>query len=164
MVGCAACYEIPAKDFNLGLQFSAGEGNSVVEAYSDADFANALSLKSVSGNMLMTYGNCVFWRYKRQDIIAGDTTEAELIGMSTGANELMWLKMFCIDLAIDASKPTLCQVGANKSANLIAVNPVSSDRSKYMLSLWEPDLGPCQVRATQCNATSRHTPLGKPRG
>ena len=29
------------KTVNLGLQFSVGEGNSVVEAYSDADFANA---------------------------------------------------------------------------------------------------------------------------
>ena len=65
------------KTVNLGLQFSAGEGNSVVEAYSDANFANALSLKSVSGNMLMMYGNCVFWRSKRQDISARDTTEAE---------------------------------------------------------------------------------------
>ena len=118
------------KTVNLGLQFSAGEGNSVVEAYSDAGFANALSLKSVSGNMLMMYGNCVFWRSKRQDIIAGDTTEAEVIGMSTAANELMWLKKFCTDLAIDASKPTLW--GDNKSANLIAVNPVSSDRSKHI--------------------------------
>ena len=70
----------------------------------------------------------MFWRSKRQDIIAGDTTEAELIGMSTAANELMWLNKFCTDLAIDASKPTLW--GDNKSANLIAVNPVSSDRSK----------------------------------
>ena len=44
------------KTVNLGLQFSAGEGNSVVEAYSDADFANALSLKTVSSDMLMMYG------------------------------------------------------------------------------------------------------------
>ena len=76
---------------NMGLQFSADEGNIVVEAYSDADFANALSLKCVSGNMLMMYGNCVFWRPKRQDIIAEGTTSAELIGMSAAANELMWL-------------------------------------------------------------------------
>ena len=41
------------KTVNLGLQFSAGEGNSVVEAYSDANFANVLSLQSVSGNMLL---------------------------------------------------------------------------------------------------------------
>ena len=101
----------------------------MVEAYSDADFANALGLKDVSSNMLMMYGNCVFWRSKRQHIIAGDTTEAELIGMSTTANELMWLKKFCTDLAIDTSKPTLW--ADNKSANLIAVNSVS-DRSKHI--------------------------------
>ena len=64
------------------------------------------------------------------NIIAGDTTEAELIGMSAAANELMWLKKFCIDLAIDAKKPTLWV--DNKSANPIAVNPVSSDRSKHI--------------------------------
>ena len=118
------------KTVNLGFPFSVGEGNRVVEAYSDADFTNALSLKRVPGNILMMYGNCVFWRFKRQDIIAGDITEAELIGMSAVANELMWLKKFCTDLAIDARKPTLW--GDNKSANLIAVNPVSSDRSKHI--------------------------------
>ena len=48
------------KTVNLGLEVSVCEGNSVVEAYSDVDFANALSLKSVSGSMLMMYGNCVF--------------------------------------------------------------------------------------------------------
>ena len=118
------------KTVTLGLQFSGSTGYSVIESYSDADVANALSLKSDSSNMLMTYGNCVFGRSKRQDIIAGDTTEAELIGMSAAANELMWLKKFCTDLAIEAMKPTLW--GDNKSANLIAVNPVSSDCSKHI--------------------------------
>ena len=118
------------KAVNLGLQFSAGEGNSVVEAFSIADFANALRLKILFGNMLMMHGNRAFWRSKRQDIIGGDTTEAELIGMSAAANELMWLKKFCNDLAIDAKKLTLW--GDNKSANLIAVNPFSSDRSKHI--------------------------------
>ena len=112
---------------NLGLHFYVCEGNCVVEAYSDTAFANALSLKRVSGNIFMMYGNCVFWRSKTQDI-AGDTTEAELIGMSAVANELMWLKKFCTDLAINTKKPALW--GDSKSANLIAGNPVSSDRSK----------------------------------
>ena len=112
------------KTVNWGLHFSTGEGNS------DADFANALSLKSVSGNMLMMYGNCVCWRSKRQDIFAGDTAEAQLTGMNAAANELKWLKKFCTDLAIDAKKPTLW--GDNKSANLIALNPVSSDCSNHI--------------------------------
>ena len=60
---------------------------------------------------------------------AGDTTEAELIAMSSTANELMWLKQLCIDLGLNAYMPTLW--GDNKSANLLATNPVSSDRSKH---------------------------------
>ena len=102
----------------------------MAEAYSDAEFANALSLKSVSGNMLMMYGNCVFWTSKRQVVIVGDTTEAELIAMSSAANELMWLKQLCTDLSLSSFMPTLW--GDNKSANLLATNPVSSDRSKHI--------------------------------
>ena len=96
---------------------------------SDADFANGVSLKSMSGMVLRMYGNCVFWRSKRQDII-GDTTEAELIAMSTAANELMWIKQLCTDLTITAEKLTLW--GDNNSATLLAVNPISSARSKHI--------------------------------
>ena len=102
----------------------------MAEAYSDADFANALSLKSVLGNLLMTYGNCVFWRSKRQVVIAGDTTEAELIATSSAANALMWLKQLCTDLSLSVYMATLW--GDSKSANLLATNPVSSDRSKHL--------------------------------
>ena len=63
-------------------------------------------------------------------LVYNNTTEAELIGTSAAANELMWLKKFCTDLAIDVRKTTLW--GDNKSAHLIAVNPVSSDRSKHI--------------------------------
>ena len=72
----------------------------------------------------------MFWRSKRQEIIAGDTTEAELIAMSATANELMWVKQLCTDLSISAQKPVLW--GDNKSANLLAANPTSSDRSKHI--------------------------------
>ena len=42
----------------------------------------------------------------------------------------MWLKKLCTDLAIEAKRPALR--GDGKSANLIAVNPVSSGRSKHI--------------------------------
>ena len=79
----------------------------MVHVYSHADFATGVSLKSASGMVLRMYGNCVFWRSKRQDIIAGDTAEAELIAMSSAANELMWIKQLCHDLSITTKKPTL---------------------------------------------------------
>ena len=36
----------------------------MVDVYSDADFANGVSLKSVSDMVLIMYGKCVFWRSK----------------------------------------------------------------------------------------------------
>ena len=74
----------------------------MVDVFSDADFANSASMKSVSGMVVRMY---VFWRSKRQEIIAGD-------------------------LSLTALKPTLW--GDNKSANLLAVNPISRDRSKHI--------------------------------
>ena len=105
----------------------------MVDVFSDTDFANTASMKSVSGMVVRMYGTCVFWTSKRQEIIAGDTTEAELIAMSSTANELMWAKRLCTDLSLTAQKPTLW--GDNKSANLLAVNPISSDRSKCVSML-----------------------------
>ena len=102
----------------------------MVDVFCDADFANSASMKSVSGMVVRMYGNCVFWRSKRLDIIAGDTNEAVLIAMSSTANELMWVKQLCSDLSLTSQKPTLW--GDKKSANLLAVNPISSDRSKHI--------------------------------
>ena len=42
----------------------------------------------------------------------------------------MWSKQLCTDLSLTAQKPTLW--GDNKIANLLAVNPISSDRSKHI--------------------------------
>ena len=77
---------------DVGLTFDGSGNEDLVDVYSDADFANNASMQSVSGMVVRMYGNCVFWRSKRQEIIAGDTTEAELIAMSSTANELRWAK------------------------------------------------------------------------
>ena len=92
---------------DVGLTFNGSGKEDVVDVYSDADFANSGSMKSVSGMVVRIYGNCVFWRSKRQEIIAGDTTEAELIAMSSTANEVMWAKQLCTDLSLAAQKSTL---------------------------------------------------------
>ena len=113
----------------VGLTFNGSGNEDVVDVFSDADFASSVSMKSVSGMVVRMYGNCVVWRSKRQEIIAGDTTEAELIATSSTANELMWAKQLCTDLSLTVQKPTLW---GEESANLLAVNPISSDRSKHI--------------------------------
>ena len=104
---------------------------SVVDEYSNADFADGVSLKSVSGMVLRMYGNCVFWRSKRQDIMAGDTTEAELIAMISAANELMWIKQLCTDLSMTSKKPTLW--GDDKVQTFLQLTPyLVTGRSTYV--------------------------------
>ena len=116
---------------DLGITFNGSRGeNNLLEAYSDADFANDKGLKSISGMLLRVYGNAVGWRSKRQAITAGDTTEAELVAMSSAANELMWAKQLLLDLQLVAHRPVL--FGDNKSAVILAGNPISSDRSKHI--------------------------------
>ena len=116
---------------NLGITFNGSDnGSSLVDAFTDADFANAADLKSVSGMVVRVYGNVVSWRSKRQDTIAGDTTEAEIIAMTSAAKELMWVKQLLVDLRLRPFRPVL--YGDNKSANIIAVNAISSDRSKHI--------------------------------
>ena len=57
---------------DVGLTFNGLGNEDVVDVFSDADFANIVSMKSVSGMVARMYGNCVFWQSKRQEIIAWD--------------------------------------------------------------------------------------------
>ena len=119
----------PQSTIDVGLTFNGSGNEDVVDVFSDAEFADSVSMKSVSGMVLRTYENCGFWRSKRQEMIAGDTAKAEVIAMGSTANELMCAKQLGTDLSLTAQKPTLW--GDNKSANLLAVNPISTDRSKH---------------------------------
>ena len=83
---------------NLGLTFDGSDNNApLVEAFSDADFANSEHRVSVTGSPIREFGNPV-WISKRQDKVARNTTEAELIAMSATADELMWVKKLLVDL------------------------------------------------------------------
>ena len=44
---------------DVGLSFNGSGGEDVVDVFADADFANSVSMKSVSGMVVRMYGNCV---------------------------------------------------------------------------------------------------------
>ena len=50
----------------------------VVEAFTDADFANAEDMVSVISSLVRIYGNPVCWIAKRHNKVARNTSEAEL--------------------------------------------------------------------------------------
>ena len=50
----------PHSTIDVALTFNGSGNESVVHVYSDVDFANGVSLKSVSGMVVRMYGNSVF--------------------------------------------------------------------------------------------------------
>ena len=83
---------------NLGITFDGSKlDEPLVEAFSDADFANAEDMVSVTCSVVRIYGNPVCWISKRHNKVARNTTEAELIAMRATADELMWIKKFLVD-------------------------------------------------------------------
>lgn len=103
-----------------------------VEAYTDADWAGSLvDRKSTSVYCTFVGGNLVTWRSKKQPVVARSSAEAEFRAMALGICELMWLRMFLMELKLwkAESMRLYCD---NKAAISIAHNPVQHDRTKHI--------------------------------
>ncbi|KAH9741647.1 protein kinase domain-containing protein [Citrus sinensis] len=95
-----------------------------VEAYTDADWAGSfVDRKSTSCYCTFVGGNLVTWRSKKQPVVARSSAEAEFRAMTFGICELMWLRMFLIELKVWKTKSMRLYCD-NKAAISIAHNPV----------------------------------------
>ena len=116
---------------DLRLVFDGSLNNPpVLEAWSDADFANAEDCKSVTGTLIKVFGQPVYWKSNRQATTAGDTTESELIALSATCNDVLWFKKLLTDLGMNPGKPTVW--GDNQSFVCIANNRLSADKAKHL--------------------------------
>ncbi|EDN08978.1 predicted protein [Histoplasma mississippiense (nom. inval.)] len=80
-----------------------GDGLSmnVVEAASDASFADNSERRSTEGYIFKLFEGPVDWKSKRQRIITTSTTEAELLAISQAGKESIWWKRFFDHLGFD---------------------------------------------------------------
>ncbi|XP_062026483.1 uncharacterized mitochondrial protein AtMg00810-like [Rosa rugosa] len=77
-----------------------------IMGYSDADWAgNACDRKSTTGYCTFVGGNLVYWKSKKQTVIARSSAEAEYRAMASTACELIWLKYLLSDLGINHDQP-----------------------------------------------------------
>ena len=107
-------------------------GNTILEAYTDADYAGSITdRRSTSGYCTFLGGNLVTWRSKKQDVVARSSAEAEFRAMAQGICELLWLKIILEDLKIKWEGPMKLYCD-NKSAISIAHNPVQHDQTKHI--------------------------------
>ncbi|MBW0489425.1 hypothetical protein O181_029140 [Austropuccinia psidii MF-1] len=60
--------------------------------WADSDFANDNEDgKSISGYVILAFGNPIFWLIKKQSVVAQSTTEAEYITMNVCSKQLQWI-------------------------------------------------------------------------
>ncbi|MBW0517791.1 hypothetical protein O181_057506 [Austropuccinia psidii MF-1] len=76
--------------------------------WADADYANIKDdLKSITGYVILTFGNPVCWLRKKQLVVAQLTTEAEYIAMNICMKQLRWITFVLNDLGCGNIQPTL---------------------------------------------------------
>jgi hypothetical protein len=115
----------------LGVVFEGARG-LVLECYTDADFSTCPhTSRSTSGQVHLLGGGAVFWRSKRQDIVALSTTEAEYVAMADAGKTLVWLRELLEELGLAQGSPTTL-FSDNQSAIALVKDPVHHERTKHI--------------------------------
>ena len=98
----------------------------------DADWGKCPdSRKSVSGYCYFLGNSLVYWRTKKQPIVAKSSSEVEYRALGTATCELQWLAYLLEDLGITCTRQAVLYCD-NRSAVDIAANPVFHKRTKHL--------------------------------
>jgi hypothetical protein len=114
----------------LGITYTA-EAGSVLQAYTDSDFQNCKSSKSISGLIFMLAGGPIHWQSKRQDRVTNSTCEAEAQALITCAQHVCYMRDFLEEIGLMQTSPTpvLCD---NQATVDLSTDPVSHHRTKQL--------------------------------
>ncbi|KAK4695272.1 putative transposase, partial [Phenoliferia sp. Uapishka_3] len=109
-----------------------GELVGVFDAFSDADHAGDHdSRKSTSGFVVRLAGAAISWLARLQKSVSILTTEAEYMGLSACAMEVVWLRALFSELGFRQLEPTLIR-GDNMGSISLAKHPTAHQRTKHI--------------------------------
>uniref|UniRef100_A0A2N9HB81 Integrase catalytic domain-containing protein n=1 Tax=Fagus sylvatica TaxID=28930 RepID=A0A2N9HB81_FAGSY len=81
-----------------GLHFSA-QSSLELRAYADADWAgDPTDRRSTTGYCFLLGSSLIFWRSKKQSVVARSNTEAEYRALADATSELLWLRWLLADM------------------------------------------------------------------
>ena len=107
--------------------------SNISGGYSDADWGSGEDRKSVGGFVFLLNGGAISWASKKQTSIALSTTEAEYMGMTQAAKEILWLRTLLDEIgAFKHIAPMSTLNGDNQGAIALARNPEYHARTKHI--------------------------------
>ncbi|XP_027927901.1 uncharacterized protein LOC114184793 [Vigna unguiculata] len=108
------------------------KGNFQIFGYYDADWAGSpIDRRSTTGYCVFLGGNVIYWKSKKQNVVAQSTTEAEYRAMASLMCELIWVKQFLQELNL-CEIQTMKMYCDNQAALHIASNLVFHERTKHI--------------------------------
>ncbi|KAH9793969.1 Integrase catalytic domain-containing protein [Citrus sinensis] len=115
---------------NFGIKFTRSKEFKLF-GYSDSDWGGSIDdMKSTSG-YCFTLGYGVFsWSWKKQEIVAQSTAEAEFVAATAAVNQALWLRKILIVLNLEQEESTEILVD-NQAAITISQNPVFHGKTKH---------------------------------
>jgi hypothetical protein len=91
---------------NWGLWYK-NQSETVLVGYADADYANSVDRKSVTGYLFKMYGNLIIWTSRKQRTVALSSTEAEFISLASAAAEYLWVKQMLKEMRVYVQEPVV---------------------------------------------------------
>eukprot|EP01033_Poteriospumella_lacustris_P017646 gene17646-12635_t len=80
------------KTKTMSLKFAGGKGKLEIQSYVDAAYGVHDTGESRSGLVVTINGSPVLWKSSKQAIVTKSSTEAELVALTDGSTDIIWLR------------------------------------------------------------------------
>ncbi|XP_056846924.1 secreted RxLR effector protein 161-like [Raphanus sativus] len=114
-----------------GLMFKRGESQKLVGFSDSSHNTDPDDGRSTTGHLFCLGDTPVSWCSQKQDVVALSSCEAEYMAATEAAKQAIWLQELVSEITGRKIEKTLVRVD-NKSAIILAKNPVLHRRSKHI--------------------------------
>ena len=119
----------------LGICWNLAIGNLTLSVWTDSSWGDDPDDSwSTSGYIVLMAGGPVAWKSTKQQSVALSSTEAEYMGQTMAATQVMWTRGLLKELQINSTIPKDATVifADNQGAIKLAENPIFQRRSKHI--------------------------------
>ena len=120
------------KYINNNINNNNNNNHVCVGGYCDADWGGEkIDRKSLTGYCTFINDNLISWATKKQQTVALSSAEAEYMGISEVAKEVMWLRILLKEMNMNVETPSIIYVD-NQASIRISENDADHDRTKHI--------------------------------